>query len=98
MYFLIELLQAVLLLIVIAANPFMTPGLMKSRDTKNKMYFKTLTDPSDILCTEYKDFCKIYYKTVRAAKKQHFTQKLQANTSDVKKTWDTLSEIQRNEI
>jgi hypothetical protein len=74
-------------------NPFMTQGIMKSRDTKNRMHLKTLTEPTEIVCNAYKDYCKIYYKTVRAAKKQHYTQKLQANTSNVKKTWDTLNEI-----
>jgi len=74
-------------------NPFMSQGLMKSRDTKNRMHLNTLINTSEHTVTLYKNYCKLYYKTVRAAKKQHYTHKLQTNTSNVKKTWDTLNEI-----
>jgi hypothetical protein len=74
-------------------NPFMTEGLLKSRGTKQQLYEQTLTNPSELTRAKYKNFSRIYFKTIRAAKKQHFTRLLTDNAKDVKKTWNTFNDI-----
>jgi exonuclease III len=74
-------------------NPFMTAGLLKSRETKNHLYHLTLSDPSAESKTRYKNFKTLYFKTVRAAKKQYYRNKLNEHAKNPKKTWETLNEI-----
>jgi hypothetical protein len=63
----------------------MTEGLLKSRGTKQQLYEQMLTNPSELARAKYKNYSKIYFKTIRAAKKQHFTRLLTDNAKDVKK-------------
>jgi hypothetical protein len=74
-------------------NPFMTAGLLKSRETKNHLYCSTVSDSSADTLTKYKNYKSLYFKTVRAAKKQYFKQKLTEHAKNPKKTWETLNEI-----
>jgi hypothetical protein len=60
-------------------NQFMTEGLLKSRRTKQHLYEQTLTDASELSLNRYKNFSRIYYKTVRAAKKLHYSRLLASN-------------------
>ena len=71
----------------------MTGGLLKSRSTKNDLYQKSLMHPTPAAHAQYKTFSNLYFKTIRAAKKLHYTKKLESNSTNVKKTWDTLNEI-----
>jgi hypothetical protein len=74
-------------------NQFMTEGLLNSRRTKQQLYEKFLADPTEPARALYKNFSKIYFKTVRAAKKLHYSNILTANAKNSKKTWDTFNEI-----
>jgi hypothetical protein len=66
-------------------NPLMTEGLLNSRRTKQK---HTLTDPSENTRAKYRNFCKIYFKIIRAAKK--LTNK---PCKRCKKTWSVFNKI-----
>jgi len=74
-------------------NQFMTEGLLKSRRTKQHLYEQTLTDASELSLNRYKNFSRIYYKTVRAAKKLHYSRLLASNAKNVKKTWNIFNEL-----
>ncbi len=68
----------------------MTEGLLKSRGTKQQLYEKTLINPSELTRAKYKNYSKIYFKTIRAAKKLHFSRLLTNNAKDVKKNLEHL--------
>jgi len=72
---------------------FMTDGLLKSRETKNCLHLATLADNSAETKLRYKNYRNLYFKTIRAAKKLYFNQKLTENSKNPKKTWDLLNEI-----
>jgi hypothetical protein len=67
-------------------NQFMTEGLLTSRRTKQHLYEQTLIDASEVSLARYKNFSRIYYKTVRAAKKLYYSRLLASNAKNVKKT------------
>ena len=71
----------------------MTTGLLISRNTKNLLHKKAVADPAVANIQRYKTFKSIYFRTLRGAKKLHFTSKLNENLSNPKKTWETLNEI-----
>jgi hypothetical protein len=71
----------------------MTEGLLNSRRTKQQLYEKFLADPSELARTLYKNYSKIYFKTVRVATKLHYSNLHTANTKNPKKTWDTFNEM-----
>jgi hypothetical protein len=74
-------------------NKFMTVGLLTSRRTKNKLFAKAASDPSDQNINRYKLFKTIYQRTIRAAKKLHISDTLRENANNPKKTWQTLNEL-----
>jgi hypothetical protein len=73
-------------------SPFMTNGLLISRQNKNKLYKTQLADNSPTNVAKYKAFKQTYFKTLRAAKILYFRQKLRENVKNPKKTWETLNE------
>jgi hypothetical protein len=74
-------------------NQFMTEGLLKSRRTKQQLYEQSLVEASEISRNRYKNFSRIYYKTVRAAKKLHYSRLLATNAKNAKKTWNIFNEL-----
>jgi len=74
-------------------NPFMTFGLLTSRNTKNKLHKLAISEPTDENVQRYKRFKAVYFRVLRGAKKLYFTSKLTANLKNPKKTWETLNEI-----
>jgi len=76
-----------------ALNKFMTPGLIISRRTKNNLHTKAIADPLPANINKYKAYKTVYQRLVRAAKKLYIADKLTANASNPKKTWQTLNEI-----
>ncbi len=56
-----------------------------SRRIKQKLYEHTLTDPSENTRAKYRNFCKIYFKTIRAAKKLYYSRLITNHAKDVKK-------------
>jgi hypothetical protein len=71
----------------------MTEGLLTSRRTKQHLYEQSIAEASEISRTRYKNFSRIYYKTVRAAKKLHYSRLLASNAKNVKKTWNIFNEL-----
>jgi hypothetical protein len=70
----------------------MTAGLLISRSTKNDLFKLQLSNPIPANVAKYRTYKQNYFKIVRAAKKFYFKNKLQANTKNPKKTWETLNE------
>jgi hypothetical protein len=63
-------------------KPFMTQGLLKSRETKKNLYLATLTDNSALALQRYRTFKNLYFKTLRAMKKLHYSSKLEENAKN----------------
>jgi hypothetical protein len=74
-------------------QPFMSAGLLKSRATKNHLFHETISVGTPESKNRYKTYKQLYFKTVRAAKKLYFSNKLKQNAKNPKKTWQTLNEI-----
>ncbi len=74
-------------------HPFMTQGLLISRNTKNKLHKKAMADPNPLNILNYKRYKTNYFRTLLGAKKLHITNKLNENVGNPKKTWETLNEI-----
>jgi hypothetical protein len=74
-------------------SPFMTNGLLISRNRKNQLFKNLLIDNCPANVQKYKQFKQTYCKVLRAAKKLYFQKKLRENVKNSKKTWDTLNEV-----
>jgi hypothetical protein len=74
-------------------KPFMTQGLLKSRETKKNLYLATLTDNSAPSLQRYRTYKNLNLKTLRAMKKLHIAVSLK-KMQNSKKTWDTINEVQ----
>jgi hypothetical protein len=51
----------------------------------------SISDPSAANIQKYKNFKSIYQRVIRGAKKLYFTNKLEENLGNPKKTWETLN-------
>jgi hypothetical protein len=50
-------------------NPFMTLGLLTSRNSKNKLHKISITEPTGANIQKYKQFKSLYSRVLRGAKK-----------------------------
>jgi hypothetical protein len=66
-------------------NPFMTLGLLTSRNTKNKLHKLSIVDLNVENIQRYKTFKTTYFRVLRGTKKLYFTSKLQENAKNLKK-------------
>ncbi len=73
--------------------PFMSNGLLISRQTKNQLYKAKICVNSPENAEKYRKYKTVYFKCLRAAKKLYFTKKLQTNAKNSKKTWQALNEV-----
>jgi hypothetical protein len=72
---------------------FMTAGLLVSRNNKNNLNKQAIVNARPDNIQRYKNFKTVYFCVLRAAKKLHFTNKINSNIGNSKKTWETLNEI-----
>jgi hypothetical protein len=74
----------------IKKNPFMTLGLLTSRNSKNKLHKLSIVEPTVANIQKYKQFKSIYSRVLRGAKKLYFTSKLAENAKNQKKNMGDL--------
>lgn len=74
-------------------EPWVTAGLLASSCTKNKLYAKTLKNPTLPNTNKYKEFNSIYNKLRRILKKNYYKDKLDQVRFDIKATWKVLNYI-----
>lgn len=72
-------------------EPWMTPGLLKSRLTKFDLDDINIKSPSFLNSANYKKFRNIYNSTLRTAKKLYFDNEFETHKSNLRKTWQTLN-------
>ena len=66
---------------------------MKSCRKKLRLYKKFLKNPSELKHTNYKRYRNTLTKTIRIAKQEYYTKKINDNKKDSKKLWHTLNEV-----
>ena len=76
-------------------SPWITPGLLKSLKTKEKMYLKMLsarnTANFESNKAKYEIYTSIYNKTIKAAKKLYWANRFEYVKSDIKQTWQNIN-------
>ena len=71
----------------------MTPALLKSSKTKQRLFSKKLKHPTDENIKHFIAYNKVFNKVRRAAKKTYFSDQFAEYTNNIKKTWDTIREV-----
>ena len=68
----------------------MTGALVESSKVKRKLYRKFKQNPSQGNENIYREYCKVYQRTSRAAKSEFYEKKLERYANNVKETWKIL--------
>jgi hypothetical protein len=71
----------------------MTPGLLISRITKNKLHKQSLIDPSPVNVNKFKAYCNLFNTLIRKSKIKFYEDSLNSNVQNPKKTWEILKEV-----
>ena len=74
-------------------NPWLTKGIMKSINTKSKLYKKFLKNPTTENERAYKDFKNNLSNLIRTAKRNYYDLKLANSKTDLKATWNILNMV-----
>ncbi len=71
----------------------MTAGLLISRSTKNSLYLKSISHPSNINVSAYKQYRNVYNAFIRKSRQLNYASSLHASRKNLKRTWDILKEV-----
>lgn len=72
----------------------MTPGLLKSSNTCNKLYKKAMgKDPTDVTYIRYKEFRNNYNHLKRYARKKYYIDQINTYRTDSSKLWKIMKEV-----
>lgn len=74
-------------------KPWITPGLVKSIHTKDKLYKKYITNRNPENKTNYNKYRNTLNSLLRISKKNHITAELDSHKHNMKKTWQTLNDL-----
>ena len=74
-------------------KPWVTPGLLCSINTKNKLYKKLLRNANITNETNYKRYRNILVYLIRDAKKKYIRESLEGSKNDSKLTWQVLNNL-----
>ena len=79
-------------------HPWLTKGILRSINTKNKLYVQMNKLPRDSLQRQakkdkFKEFENILNKTIRLQKKLFYHNQFQQYTNDIRNTWKTIKTI-----
>jgi hypothetical protein len=74
-------------------EPWMSRGLLVSRNVKIKLYKIFVKCPSHANSEKFKNYRNLYNKLIRAAKKLHYDKQFVKYQSNLKKTWSLIHEV-----
>ena len=75
-------------------QPWITPGLLKSARTLDRLYRKQILKPNNSPANKrYNEYKKLYNKVRRRSKYEYYNNLLNKYKTDVRKTWKTLNGI-----
>ena len=72
-------------------QPWITRGLVISSSTKNRLYRKMLKYKTETNIQKYKTYKKIYERLIKQARCSFFSQNLDINKKNSKKTWEIMN-------
>lgn len=73
-------------------NPFMTPGLLISRNNKLRLYKLTKSSPTPENTKKFNEYRNLYNKVLRKGKQLYFQRKIQESGNNSKKLWTVINE------
>ena len=77
----------------IKRKPWLTKGLLKSSLSKSKLLRMKLKNPCERTTRRHKDYCNLFNKLKRIAKKNYYTMLFAQNVRNIKRTWQLLREV-----
>ena len=76
----------------IKRQPWITQGILNSSINKCRLLRAKIRNQTVHNITIYKNYCKVFNKIKRAAKKKYYTESLAQNVNNIKRTWQLLRE------
>ena len=76
-----------------AHSPWMTPGLLTSSKTRQKLLRNKQADPSDLNVTKFRTFNKIFTTCRRKAQALYYSEKFSQCKNDLRETWKLVREV-----
>ena len=74
-------------------SPWLTPGLLKSINRKNRLYKRLITSPNKSGELQYKTYKNKLNHLIRIAKRSYYDRKFDSAKNDLKLTWKLLKEV-----
>jgi hypothetical protein len=78
-------------------EPWITPGILKSLHTKEKLYLKMIksknTQNFEENRSNYANYVKLYKRVLRQAKAQHWQIQFEKTKRDMKQTWKNINKV-----
>ena len=75
------------------SSPWITPGLLKSINKKNRLYKKFIRSPSLSNERKYKTYKNKLNHLIRIAKRKYYDTKFESAKNDLRTTWKLLNEV-----
>ncbi len=73
-----------------AVEPWISKCLLVSRTKKLELASISAKNPSVDTISIFKNYCNLYNRILRAAKKLYYKKELTMNVSNLKRTWDLI--------
>ena len=73
--------------------PWLTPGLLKSINRKNRLYKKLIKSPNKSCEQQYKTYKNKLSHLIRIAKRSYYDRRFESAQKDLKLTWKLLNEV-----
>ena len=74
-------------------SPWLTPGLLKSINRKNRLYKKLTKSPNKSCELQYKTYKNKLSHLIRIAKRSYYNRKFESAKKDLKLTWKLSNEV-----
>ncbi len=77
----------------IDCNPWLTKGILKSINLKNKLYRQYIKNPSNTNREKYIKYRNKLTHIMRLSKRNHYTKLIKVSHGDSKKSWQVLNKV-----
>ena len=74
-------------------NPWITPGILKSMKTRNKLYKTYIRKSNEENHKKYKQYRNKLTDIIRNSKKMYYSKELENAEGDIASTWKVINEI-----
>ena len=74
-------------------SPWLTPGLLKSINRKNRLYKNLIRSPNKSCELQYKTYKNKLNHLIRIAKRSYYDRKFESAKKDLKLTWKLLNGV-----